>query len=311
MTDARMSVAFEEALDWRLREPDLDCEGWRAFADWIDADPANALALARVDAIDDSAGMAGVPRQLSPADNAARVGRWPRRIMVGGTALAAGIAAVVIGIPRAEPITEIATRPGEVRTVAFGDGSRATLNGGTILRYAGAAPRAVELARGEAIFVVQHDATHPFRVTSRGDTIEDVGTIFNVVRSDEGLRVAVAEGRVTFDPNGMGVSLTAGRELNVDQSTRKAVVRNLPADSVGSWTSGLLSFSDESLRDVVGAVERGTGARVTLDTDLMQRPFTGSVRMSGNADRDVPHLAALIGVDARHDGGRWILSKSR
>ncbi len=311
MTDAQMSVAFEEALDWRLREPDLDAEGWRAFADWIDADPANAVALARIDAVDDATVVVGARRRLFRSDRAALDGRWAKRFMIGGAAVAAGIVAVVIGTPTAQPVTEIATRPGEVRTVAFGDGSRATLNGGTVLRYAGAAPRTIELASGEAMFVVHHDAANPFRVTSRGETIEDVGTVFNVVRSNTGLRVAVAEGRVTFDPDGMRVSLAAGRELNLDQPTRRAAVRNLAPASVGSWTAGLLSFSADSLGDVAGAVERRTGARINMDADLMHKPFTGSVRVSGDADRDVPHLAALIGVDARHDGARWILSKSR
>jgi transmembrane sensor len=88
-------------------------------------------------------------------------------------------------------------------------------------------------------------------------------------------------------------------------------VRSLASDVIGSWTSGLLSFSADSLSDVAGAFERRTGAKIMVDTDLMGRPFTGSVRVSGSADRDVPHLAALIGVDARYDGTRWILSNPR
>lgn len=311
MTDAQNSAAFEEALGWRLRELDLDADGWRAFADWIDANPANALALARVDAIDDTAGSARMPYSRAPVQEGRRTLRWPKRFVIGGTAIAAGLAAVVIGIPRAEPVTEITTLPGEMRTVVFGDGSRATLNGATMLRYAGAAPRTIELAQGEAIFVVRHDAAHPFRVTSRGDTIEDVGTVFNVIRTDAQLRVSVAEGSVTFDPKGMAVTLAAGREIDVNSASRRAIVRDLAVEGIGSWTSGLLSFSADSLSHVAGAIERSTGARIKVDADLMDRPFTGSVRVSGNADRDVPHLAALIGVDARHDGTRWILSKSR
>jgi transmembrane sensor len=311
MNNAQDSAAFKAALDWRLRERDLDAEGWRAFADWIDANPANALALARVDAIDDTAVLAGMPRPDSRSFEAARTAFWTKRLMMGGTAMAAGIAAVVISIPRAQPITEIATRPGEIRTVVFGDGSRATLNGATILRYSGRVPRSIELAKGEAIFAVHHDAARPFRVTSRGDVIEDVGTVFNVIRSGTNLRVSVAEGSVTFDPRGARVKLVAGRELKVDRATGRAVVRSLASDVIGNWTSGLLSFSADSLSDVAGAFERRTGAKIMVDTDLMGRPFTGSVRVSGRADRDVPHLAALIGVDARYDGTRWILSNPR
>lgn len=40
---------------------------------------------------------------------------------------------------------------------------------------------------------------------------------------------------------------------------------------------------------------------------LAQRPFTGMVVLTGKAERDVPHLAALIGADWRHDGEDWII----
>ncbi len=311
MTDARDAVAFEEALDWRLRESDLDAAGWRAFATWIDASPVHATALARVDAIDDVAGDAKMSLARPSSGDTMRSPRWAKRVLAGGAAVAAGIVAIAVGMPSAESVTEIATRPGEQRTVAFGDGSRVTLNGATLLRYAKATPRSMELARGEAIFTVRHDLAHPFRVTSGGDTIEDVGTVFNVVRDDSGLRVSVAEGSVVFDPKGAAVALTAGRELDMDRATRKAVVRTLGVEGIGGWRSGMLNFSAHSLRDVAQAFERSTGADISVDADLMDRPFTGSVRVSGSADRDVPHLAALIGVDARHDGTRWILSKSR
>ncbi len=307
MTDPQIQDAFGQALDWRLREAELDADGWRAFADWIDADPSHAAALARVDAVDDAAGAVRIeqPRRSSPLP--AR--RVPTRWLAGGTAIAAGLALVVMVQPRIEPMTELATRPGEVRSVAFGDGSRATLNGATLLRYRGTAPRTVELTSGEAVFEVRHDASHPFRVTTGGYTIEDVGTVFNVARFGKKVDVAVAEGSVTFEPKGIAISLKAGRALRIDPGATKAMIRPVAVDSIGGWRTGLLNFDTERLVAVTEAVERRSGGRISLDTGLMDRPFTGSIRLSGNADRDVPHLAALIGADARYDGKQWILSK--
>ncbi len=306
MTDPQIQDAFGQALDWRLREAELDADGWRAFADWIDADPANAVALTRVDAADDAAGAVTIarPARLSPSP-------WRRLSWLsGGAAIAAGLALVVIVQPHIEPVTEIATRPGEVRTVAFGDGSHATLNGATLLRYRGSTPRTVELASGEAVFDVRHDADRPFRVTTRGYTIEDVGTVFNVVRIGRNVEVAVAEGSVTFEPKGIAIALNAGRALRIDPAATKATIRPVSVDGVGGWRTGLLNFDTERLVAVAEALERRSGARISLEAGLMDRPFTGSIRLSGNADRDVPHLAALIGADARYDGMQWILSKS-
>ena len=50
------------------------------------------------------------------------------------------------------------------------------------------------------------------------------------------------------------------------------------------------------------------GFRLTLAGDLSIRPFTGMVVMTGTADRDVPHLADLIGATWRRDGKAWILA---
>lgn len=307
MTDPQIQDAFGQALDWRLREAELDADGWRAFADWIDADPSHGAALARVDAIDDVTGAVTIvrPPRLSPLP----AKRVPARWLAGGAAIAASLALVVIVQPRVDPMTEIATRPGEIRSVAFGDGSRATLNGATLLRYRGISPRTVELASGEAVFAVHHDANHPFQVTTGGYTIEDVGTVFNVARVGKMVEVAVAEGSVTFEPKDIAVTLNAGRALRIDPKATKAVIRSVSVDGIGGWRTGLLNFDAERLMTVAKALERRSGARISLDSGLMDRPFTGSIRLSGNADRDVPHLAALIGADARHNGTQWILSK--
>ena len=321
MTDGNNQGAFEHALDWHLRAGDLDADGWRAFANWIEADPANAVAMARIDAIDD--GLGAVLIATSPPGSAMPVhrlpveasARWPARRpirwLAGGAAIAAGIVVVVVGVPRSQPVTEIATRAGEMRVVSFADGSRATLNGATLLRFSKTNPRQVELAMGEAVFSVRHDAARPFRVTAGDHVIEDVGTVFNVARTPGAIDVAVAEGSVMLDPQGAAVALGAGRALRVDTLAGSVTMRSVVAGNIGGWRTGVLSFDGAHLADVAAAIERRSGAKVGLDPGLPERPFTGSVRLSGNPDRDVPHLAALIGASARHDGTRWILSTTR
>ncbi len=300
--------AFAQALDWHLRMDRLDGEEWRAFADWLDADPANAKALARVDAIDDTLCTVTMTRPLSVARATLR---WQPRSIAGGMAVAAGLAAIVFGAPWSAPVTQIITRAGEIRVVDLGDGSRATLNGATLLRYSGRTPRSVEIVRGEAVFSVRHDAANPFRVTVRDHVIEDVGTVFNVTSAANMLDVSVAEGSVTFIGGRTKFTLAAGRALRLDAAAGTVTLRPTATASVGGWRTGLLGFDSVRLADVAAALERRSGARLDVDRGLMTQPFTGSVRVSGDADRDVPHLAALIGANARHDGKRWILSKAR
>jgi transmembrane sensor len=88
-----------------------------------------------------------------------------------------------------------------------------------------------------------------------------------------------------------------------------SVVRGkIDPGAVGSWRVGMLGFEGQRLGDVAATIERMYGIHVTMDRRLSHRPFTGMVRFTGAADRDVPHLAALIGAAWRRDGERWILS---
>ena len=48
---------------------------------------------------------------------------------------------------------------------------------------------------------------------------------------------------------------------------------------------------------------------LVLSADLSRRPFTGMIHVTGAADRDVPHLADLIGANWRRDGKSWILAE--
>ena len=48
---AANATANAEAIDWHLRQADLDEAGWTAFVAWLES-PANALAYDRVAAAD-------------------------------------------------------------------------------------------------------------------------------------------------------------------------------------------------------------------------------------------------------------------
>src|SRR3546814_14166765 len=88
---------------------------------------------------------------------------------------------------RTIPVTELASKSGEIRTVALEDGSRVTLDTDTILHIAySPTERGLKLERGRARFDVSYDASRPFVVFAGGGSITAHGTVFDVaVRSEE------------------------------------------------------------------------------------------------------------------------------
>lgn len=304
----------DQAIGWHLRQAELTTAGWHDFVAWLEADPAHAAAFDRV-ALDDALlSDATMPRGMPIVANdpAPSPTRRPQRWLwaVGGSAMAAGLA--VLAMPMAtsvagDPYT-VSTRPGEQRVVTLADGTRIELSGGTSLRLDRKDLRVAELQSGEAMFAVRHDAGKPFTVRSGVLSVQDVGTVFDVARDGKRLDVEVAEGSVVFQPGREAILLKAGAGLSAREDTGTVALITVSPDQIGGWRSGRLTFAGEPLGNVVVAIRRASGAELVLDPGLSVQPFTGMVRLTGKADQDVPHLAALIGARWRRDGERWILS---
>lgn len=311
MTEGRDIV--DQAIGWHLRQAELSSAEWHDFVLWLEADAAHAAAFDRV-ALDDAL-LADLPRQVKPATSPgparfvpARPRRWTWA--VGGTAIAAGIAALVMPLAMApgSAAYTVRTAPGENRTVTLADGTRIDMNGGTTLRLDRNDTRVASLDAGEAVFTVRHDGGKPFTLHSRDLAVQDVGTVFDVVRHDKRLYVAVAEGAVSFQPGRDALLLKAGDALVARQDINEVARVPVAIDAVGGWRSGRLTFNGTPLAEVAAAIRRTNGADIRFDTDLSARPFTGMVRLTGDAAKDVPHIAALVGAGWRRDGERWVIS---
>ncbi len=299
------------AIDWHLRQADLSGDDWLRFVEWLEESPAHAQAydeVATMDrALDGLRGAVTPPVRLAPPAAVYRAPARKRWAWAGG-AMAASVAAL-LALPLvhggADPYA-VQTRAGEHRTLMLADATRIEMNGATRLVLDRRDARVAKLEAGEAVFHVRHDAAHPFTLNAAGRTIEDMGTVFDVALAPSRVEVAVAQGSVAFEPGALAVVLHAGEALSAT-GTRVALGHVAP-DTVGGWRSGRLSYSDAPLVSVAAALERRYGTPVVLGEGLPDRSFSGTVRLSGSATRDIPHLAALIGASARNDGSRWVLS---
>ena len=83
-----------------------------------------------------------------------------------------------------------------VRRLALQDGTWVQLDRGSVLevRFDGRR-RLVELLRGQALFDIGHGDARPFVVRAGDTLVRDVGTVFDVDRSQAGLAVTVVQGR--------------------------------------------------------------------------------------------------------------------
>lgn len=258
------------AATWATRRREgLDATAAAEFRTWLAADPAHAGALADMELF------VGALRRCPPPDAGppARPGR--RRLLkkLAPQAAAAMIACVVLGAGwlgrdawhgQLLSVQSYATARGELAETHLADGSRMQLDTATraeVRFYRDR--REVHLADGQAMFAVRADAGRPFHVLAGGLRITVVGTRFAVRHTATGLdadavRVTVEEGRVRVVRAATAEQreLTAGETVLAVAGASLGPVAGVPADGVGAWRDGRVSFDNTRLDHALAEFER-------------------------------------------------------
>lgn len=184
---------------------------------------------------------------------------------------------------------EFATKTGEKIEITLADGSHVWLSPRSRLLVAfDNDVRSIQLTAGEAFFSVKNDHTRPFVVRSTGGDIVAVGTAFNVRAIDEHVTVSVSEGVVTVTPKAQlavakapGVRVVSGQQLTftAQQSTQSlAIVESPILGERGRWREGVLIYSNERLREVIGDVVRYSDIQIEIaDAAVGEMHYSGVI----------------------------------
>ena len=312
MSSERISsdAIADQALAWHLRLRDADEDGWREFTAWLAQDPAHndayeAVAL-RDAQFDEVLAQARFPEPAASTQPDEHDGQAAPPNRLRWLALAASVAfAVFLSVRFLAPGADsyaVETKPGETRTIALADGGAIVVNGGSHIVLDRKDQRTAELVKGEARFTVVHDAADPFLVTIGESRLVDIGTVFNVVREGEDLRVAVAEGAVRYEGQ-QSVELAAGQAMHRMADGRIEVARQ-PVDAIGGWVDGMLVYDRAPLAEVAADLTRTTGIAIDLAPGLEQRRFSGVIQTGGDSASLRDRVAAVLGltVDANEAG---------
>jgi transmembrane sensor len=311
---SEFSQAIDQAILWhvRMQAADARAEDWAAFTDWLESDPANSEAYDRIALADaDLGGLAPTAPEAPAVAHvmpAARRG-WHLWRLAPFAAAAALLLAILSWSQASGPALRFfVTKPGETRTVALGGGTRIELNGDTRVAVDMATARFARLERGEATFVVRHDAAQPFVLEADGHRVVDAGTVFNVALSGAELSVGVAQGSVLFDPQAVRIALPAGHTLRLDKRRSSIELGRQPPVTIGSWREGRLVYSNSPVGRVAVDVARAIGKPVTVDGSLQSQRFTGVIIIDDNEPAVMHRVAALLDAQARRRGEGWSLS---
>ncbi|MBC3941097.1 FecR domain-containing protein [Sphingomonas albertensis] len=313
MATEAQDIIQARAIEWHIRLRNGGDDAWEDFAAWLAEDPQHAEAYDAIERVDHAIEPLLPDLVFREAANdsdelATPLSRPTRRWFLSGGALAAAIvAAFALGPSLISSRYNVVTGPGERRTVALDPGTQVVMNGSTRMTFDSKDARFAELAQGEALFRIRHDSVHPFVLKLGENRVEDAGTVFNVVRSPSEVRVAVAEGKVIYNPDRDRIVLDPGQVLaDRDGSTRIRVTR-VPVQGVGSWEKGGLSYTGDPMSQVAGDLSRALGVRIIVAPSVTDRPFSGSIVLNGKGPEQVRRLERALNVRLEQGPEGWTM----
>jgi hypothetical protein len=167
------------------------------------------------------------------------------------------------------------------------DGTKVWLNSASSIKYPVqfiGNERKVELT-GEAYFEVAHDAKKPFRVESNGQTVEVLGTHFNVnAYGDEGeVKTTLLEGSVKVSSQSVNSIIKPGEQAQFDNG--KISVKNVDVDEVVAWKNGFFYFEDNNIQEVMRQLSRWYDVDIKYEGKLPVREFSGEISRNVNASQ--------------------------
>ncbi|GAA0543989.1 FecR family protein [Rhizomicrobium palustre] len=311
---------MEAAADWCDRQGTLSHSERVAFRAWLAADPAHARAFDQIRRVMLDVALLDV---VAPGKAATKFSwrEWVRGafeakatygVLVGA---AATFCAVIVFWPKAPvqvpgaPTEQIlATATGQRTNVALTDKSMVYLNAATqvSVRYTDH-ERRLQLARGEAIFLVSKDKARPFRVITGTAVVTAVGTRFGVDRVGDAVEVRVYEGTVKVEGKGVaGLAVTHGEWLVVDPQRGVRSGHFSPAQ-YETWQKGWLEADRMPLSYVITRLNRYTEDKIVLsDARLGEIGLNGRFRLD-RTDDTLKQIAAILDVEVVKHGHSVVL----
>ncbi|MGB5485356.1 FecR family protein [Parasphingorhabdus sp.] len=303
---------YAEAVRWLLRQRDADMPDheWADFAQWLETTPGHLAAYnAAVEADEDLGAIGSELAEIHADDGIADndnkpiglFSRWP-----AFGAVAAMLLAAIIFWPGSQSpqYATLQTEYGEIREVAINSSVSMVLNGNTELALDKDAAT-VRMLRGEATYSVESPRPGALRVEVDGLTIVDYGTVFNVIRDNSMLRVAVTEGAVMIGPEREKILVSAGEQIEMQLNNRSLTRSKISQDAVLAWQDQQLVFENRTVKSVIGDVERNFGTNISVASRLSDRKITGVISLASDEAAVISDVAAVLGETAQKTESGW------
>jgi len=189
------------------------------------------------------------------------------------------------------------------------DGSAIIVNVASMLRYPEnfrSSASEVELVAGEAYFSIVHNVKAPLIVKAKGQTIEDLGTEFNVNTYDDepDRRTTLIEGAVKVNKR----ALVPGQQAIMIGNT--LTIAKADVEQTTAWKNGYFRFNGEQIQTVMRELARWYNIEVKYEGKISKEGYYVKISRSKNISEVLKVLERTNSVHFKIEGRRvTVLSK--
>ncbi|HTB26894.1 MAG TPA: FecR domain-containing protein [Puia sp.] len=212
------------------------------------------------------------------------------------------------GKSQTQMYNEIHTGKGKIWRAVLPDQTVVWLNENSSIKYPllfASEARSVEM-NGEIYFEVAHHAEYPFRIKSGRESVEDIGTSFNIrsFADDSASTTSLVEGSVRVILNNQQATLNAGQQSVVTSGKNEIlIVKNANISGALAWKNGFFYFQNAGLRSVMKELSGW------YQVDVIYTGREGNELFSGQIDKTLSLADVLQGL--QQPGVKFSLEKNQ
>lgn len=209
------------------------------------------------------------------------------------------------------------THRGEQYQVILPDGSHVWLNAASTLKFPvvfADRQRLVELS-GEAYFEVAHQKMKPFKVKTKQQQVEVLGTHFNINAYDDepAVRNTLMEGSIKVSTPALERGLNGDLILKPGQQSvligNQIEVVQANLEEAMAWKNGYFMFESENIKSIMRKVSRWYNVEVIYMGEIPDETFSGVVNRFANVAQVLKKLSLTNRVHFKIEERRIIVTK--
>lgn len=190
------------------------------------------------------------------------------------------------------------------------DGTNVWLNAASSLKYPTAftgSERVVELT-GEAYFEVVHNSKQPFKVKTANQTIQDIGTQFNVNAYDdeEASATTLVEGSVKIYDAKRAMLIKPGQQYLLKSNSIAEVKSDVDIDEIVAWKNGMFQFDNADIKTIMRQISRWYNVDIEYQGQIPSSTYHGRISRNSNASA-ILKILQLSGINFTIEGRKIIV----